>query len=144
MIKIIMFILAGICSVMSIAQTTPTGLWKYSNHFPELPPFSVVFDINLFQRSMPHPVQMTLGNKQKEDTLSSQSVILRHKEQKMESQYRFKYRPDYSKMVDNLGDIRDQIVRERRVKEGKPLQPLPPMPPSSFSRNRHGRNVIRR
>lgn len=142
--KIIMFFLAGICSVMSIAQTTPTGLWKYSNHFPELPPFSVVFDISIFQRSMPHLVQMTLDNKQDKDTASCQSVILRHKEQKMESQYHFKYRPDYSKMVDNLGDIRDRIVRERRVKEGKPLQPLPPMPSSSFSRNRHGRNVIRR
>jgi len=93
---------------------------------------------------MPHPVQMTLDSKQDKDTASCQSVILRHKEQKMESQYHFKYRPDYSKMVDNLGDIRDRIVRERRVKEGKPLQPLPPLPSSSFSRNRHGRNVFRR
>ena len=66
---------------------------------------------------MPHPVQMSLDSKQDKDTASCQSVILRHKEQKMESQYHFKYRPDYSKMVDNFKGVRDRIVRERRQKE---------------------------
>ena len=71
-------------------------------------------------------MQMSLDSKQDKDTASCQSVILRHKEQKMGSQYHFKCRPDYSMMVDNFKGVRDRIVRERRQKEGIPLPPPHP------------------
>ena len=84
--KIILIFLACLCCTMSMAQTTPTGLKKYSNHFPKLPPLTVDFMIDLFHHSQPHLMQMTPDCKQKEDTLRSQSIMLRHKEQDMKSQ----------------------------------------------------------
>ena len=120
------------CCTMAMAQTTPAISWKYSDHFPMLPPLTVDFDMSLYHHSQSCLMQMSFDNKQDKDTSSSQSIMFRHKEKKLTSQYHYESRPDYSKKVDNLGDIRDRIVRDRRVKEGIPLQPLPP----PFMRNR--------
>lgn len=122
----ILLVTIFLCCPMAMTQTSPAISWKHADHFPKLPPLTVEFDISLYHRSMPHLMQMSLDSKQDKDTASCQSVILRHKEQKMESQYHFKYRPDYSKMVDNFKGVRDRIVRERRQKEGIPLPPPHP------------------
>ena len=120
------------CCTMAMAQTTPAVSWKYSDHFPMLPPLTVDFDMSLCHHSQPNLMQMSLDNKQDKDTSNSQSIMFRHKEKKLTSQYHYESRPDYSKKVDNLGWARDWIVRDRRKKEGIPLQPLPP----PFMRNR--------
>ena len=132
--KILMTYAAVLCCTMAMALTTPTISWKYSDHFPKLPPLTVDFDMSLYHHSQPNLMQMSFDNKQDKDTSSSQSIMFRHKEKKLTSQYHYESRPDYSKKVDNLGDIRDRIVRDRRVKEGIPLQPLPP--PLMRNRNR--------
>lgn len=122
------------CSTMAMAQTSPAISWKYSNHFPVLPPLTVDFDINSFHHSQPNMMLISLDNKQDKDTLSNQSVIIRRQEKEMVSQYHYESEshPDYSKIVDSFMGLRDRIVRKRRFKEGIPLPPLPPR----FMRNR--------
>ena len=112
----ILLVTIFLCCTMAMAQASPAISWKHPDHFPKLPPLTVEFDISLYHRSKPHLMQMSLDSKQDKDTASCQSVILRHKEQKMESQYQ----------VDNFKGVRDRIVRERRQKEGIPLPPPHP------------------
>ena len=88
----------------AMAQTPSDVSWRYADRFPKLPPLRT----------------------QKQDTVKIESVMFRHQEHNSTTQYHYKSRPDYSKMVDNLGGVRDHIVRKRRWDEGRPLQPLAP------------------
>ena len=110
----------------AVAQTPSDVSWRHSGRFPKLPPLKVNFDGALFAHSHPNWLQMPLESTQKKDTFKIQSVIFRHQENHSTMQYHYKSRPDYSKMVDNLGGIRDYVVRKRRWDDGQPLQPLPP------------------
>ena len=110
----------------AMAQTPSDVSWRYSDRFPKLPPLRVEFDDALFAHSQPNWLQMPLGSIQKKDTVRIQSIMFRHQEHHSTTQFHFKSRPDYSKMVDNLGGLRDYIVRKRRWDEGRPLQPLAP------------------
>ena len=110
----------------AVAQTPSDVSWRYADRFPKLPPLRVDFDYALFAHSQPNWLQMPLGSTQKKDTVKIQSVMFRHQEHNSTTQYHYNSRPDYSKMVDNLGGIRDYVVRKRRWDEGRPLQPLPP------------------
>ena len=112
----------------AVAQTPSAISWRYSDKFQKLPPLKVDFDCALFAHSQSNWLQMPLGSTQKKDTVKIQSVMFRHQEHNSTMQYHYKSQPDYSKMVDNLGGIRDYIVRKRRWDEGRPLQPLAPRP----------------
>ena len=110
----------------AVAQTPSDVSWRYADRFPKLPPLRVDFDYALFTHSQPNWLQMPLGSTQKQDTVKIESVMFRHQEHNSTTQYHYQSRPDYSKMVDNLGGVRDHIVRKRRWDEGRPLQPLTP------------------
>ena len=110
----------------AVAQTPSDVSWRYADRFPKLPPLRADFDYALFTHSQPNWLQMPLGSTQKQDTVKIESVMFRHQEHNSTTQYHYKSRPDYSKMVDNLGGVRDHIVRKRRWDEGRPLQPLAP------------------
>ena len=111
---------------MAVAQTPSDVSWRYSDRFPKLPPLRVELDDALFAHSQPNWLQMPLESIQEKDTVKIQSIMFSHQEYYSTMQYHYKSRPDYSKMVDNLGGIRDYIVRKRRWDEGRPLQPLAP------------------
>lgn len=118
---------ALLCIAATAMAQTPSAIsWKYAGRFPELPPLRADFDYALFTHSQPNWLQMPLGSTQKQDTVKIESVMFRHQEHNSTTQYHYKSRPDYSKMVDNLGGVRDHIVRKRRWDEGRPLQPLAP------------------
>lgn len=87
----------------AMAQTPSDVSWRYSDRFPKLPPLRVEFDYALFAHSQPNWLQMPLGSIQKKDTVRIQSIMFRHQEHHSTTQFHFKSRPDYSKMVDNLG-----------------------------------------
>ena len=108
--KILFTLTAVLCiTTTAMAQTNTTVSGKYSDSIP--------------QRNL---AQMSLDSMQNEDTDSCQSIMLRHKVKNKSTQFHYKSRPDYTKKVDTFGDVRDRIVRERRVDEGRPLQPLAP------------------
>lgn len=110
----------------AVAQTPSDVSWRYAGRFPKLPPLRVDFDDALFTHSQPNWLQMPLGSTQKQDTVKIESVMFRHQEHNSTTQYHYKSRPDYTKTVNLLGDIRDRVVRKRRWDEGRPLQPLAP------------------
>ena len=110
----------------AVAQTPSDVSWRYSDRFPKLPPLRVEFDYSLFVHSQPNWLQMPLAIIQKKDSVKNQSIMFRHQELNSTMQFHYKSRPDYSKKVDNMGGIRDYIVRKRRWDEGRPLQPLAP------------------
>jgi hypothetical protein len=117
------FVLSVAIMSTAMAQTPPTTSGKYSDSFPKLPPLKADLETNLFPHSQPNLLQMSHENKDSLDTLS---IMFRHKENNPTSRYHYRSQPDYTKMVDNFGDLRDHIVRKRRKDEGRPLQPLPP------------------
>ena len=106
-----LFTLAAVLCIMAtaMAQTNSTVSGKHSDSIPQ-----------------PNLTQMSLDSLQNEDADSCQSIMLRHKVKNKSTQFHYKSRPDYTKKVDTFGDVRDRIVRERRVDEGRPLQPLAP------------------
>ena len=110
----------------AMAQTPSDVSWRYADRFPKLPPLRVDFDYALFAHSHPNWLQMPLVSTQKQDTVKIESVMFRHQEHNSTTQYHYKSRPDYTKTVNLLGDIRDRVVRKRRWDEGRPLQPLAP------------------
>lgn len=110
----------------AMAQTPSDVSWRYADRFPKLPPLRADFDYALFTHSQPNWLQMPLGSTQKQDTVKIESVMFRHQEHNSTTQYHYKARPDYTKTVNLLGDIRDRVVRKRRWDEGRPLQPLAP------------------
>ena len=110
----------------AVAQTPSDVSWRYADRFPKLPPLRVEFDGALFAHSHPNWLQIPLGSTQKKDTVKIESVMFRHQEHNSTTQYHYKSRPDYTKTVNLLGDIRDRVVRKRRWDEGRPLQPLTP------------------
>ena len=110
----------------AMAQMPSDVSWRYAGRFPKLPPLRVDFDGALFAHSQPNWLQMPLGSTQKQDTVKIESVMFRHQERNSTTQYHYKARPDYTKTVNLLGDIRDRVVRKRRWDEGRPLQPLAP------------------
>ena len=110
----------------AVAQTPSNISWRFADRFPQLPPLRVELEDALFAHSRPNGLQMPLESTQKKDTVKIESVMFRHQEHNSTTQYHYNSRPDYSKMVDNLGGIRDYVVRKRRWDEGRPLQPLPP------------------
>ncbi len=72
-------------------------------------------------------ILMRLDSIQNKDTVSSQSIMFLHKEKNMGTQFHYsRPRPDYTKTSDQLGNIRDRVVRKRREGEGRPLQPISP------------------
>ena len=112
----------------AVAQMPSNVSWRYAVLFTKLPALKVEFDDALFAHLQPNLLQMSLVSTQKTDTVKIQSVVFRRQEHHSTMTYHYKSRPDYSKMVDNLGGIRDYIVRKRRWDEGRPLQPLAPRP----------------
>lgn len=124
--KILMMVLAALlCCTMAMAQTTPAISWKYSGHFPILPPLKVDFNMSLFHHSQPNLMLISLDGKKDKDT-NSQSIIIRHKEKKVVPHYHYESRPDHSPMADNLAFIHEWIVSEIRKREGRHSRPLPP------------------
>ena len=108
--KILATLTAALCITMTaMAQTNATVSGKSSDSIP--------------QRNL---TQLSLDSLHEEDVDSCQSIMLRHKVKNKSTQFHYKSRPDYTKKVDTFGDVRDRIVRERRVDEGRPLQPLAP------------------
>lgn len=119
---------ALICiTATAVAQTIPGCSWRFSERFPSNPPMKFDLDKSLLVHSQPNGLQIPQESIQEKDTIRTQSVMFHQIEKNPPMQYHYKYRPDYTKMVDNLGGIRDQIVRKRRWNEGRPLQPIPPM-----------------
>ena len=116
--KKILFTLATALCIMTtaMAQTIPAVSEKDSDSIP--------------QRNL---TQMSLDSMQNEDADSCQSIMLRHRGKNAPTQYHYK-RSKYMMTgnEDGLKGFRDYIVRERREKEGRPLQPLPP--PNMFRR----------
>lgn len=110
----------------AMAQMPSDVSWRYAGRFPKLPPLRVDFDGALFAHSQPNWLKMPLVSAQKKDTVKIESVMFRHQEHNSTTQYHYKSRPDYTKTVNLLGDIRDRVVRKRRWDEGRPLQPLAP------------------
>lgn len=119
-------VLAVAITSTAMAQTTPTTSGKYTDSFPKLPPLKADFEISLSHHSQPNLLQMAHESKADKNSLDTLSIMFRHKEKNKESRYHYESRPDYTKVGDTFGDLRDRIVRERRRKEGRPLQPLPP------------------
>lgn len=118
---------ALLCIAATAMAQTPSAIsWKYAGRFPELPPLKVELDGALFAHSQSNWLKMPLGSTQKKDTVKIESVMFRHQEHNSTTQYHYKARPDYTKTVNLLGDIRDRVVRKRRWDEGRPLQPLAP------------------
>jgi hypothetical protein len=87
-----------------------------------------VAEIVYVSESYPRTVSETvvLALRVHQDTVKIESVMFRHQEHNSTTQYHYKARPDYTKTVNLLGDIRDRVVRKRRWDEGRPLQPLAP------------------
>ena len=110
----------------AVAQTPSDVSWRYADRFPKLPPLRADFDYALFAHSHSNWLQMPLVSTQKKDIVKIESVMFRHQEHNSTTQYHYKARPDYTKTVNLLGDIRDRVVRKRRWDEGRPLQPLAP------------------
>ena len=97
-----------------------------STNFQKLPPLKADFDISLSPHSQLSLLQTSLQNPQQMDNTDNQSIMFRHKEKNESTQFHYK-RPRYMMTGgDGLKGIRDRIVRDRREKEGRPLQPLPP------------------
>lgn len=128
MIQRVTMFAAFICiAATAVAQTIPGSSWRFSERFPSNPPMKFDLDKSLLVHSQPNGLQMPQESIQEKDTIRTQSVMFHQMEKNPPMQYHYKYRPDYTKMVDNLGDIRDRIVRKRRWNEGRPLQPIPPI-----------------
>ena len=123
---LMIFVAALFITSTAMTQTPSTISGKYSDSLSKLPPLKADFEISLFPHSQPSLLQMSHENKNDKDSLDIQSVMFHHKERNTSSQYHYKARPDYTKMVDNFQGTRDWIVRKRRREEGRPLQPLPP------------------
>lgn len=113
---------------MAMAQMNSTLSGNYTDSLAKLQPLKVTLDSSLCHSSH----STLIDSMQYNDSMDTQSIMLRHKKQSKTTQYKYRYRPDYTIMVDNLGYVRDQIVRKRRRDEGRPLQPLAP-----FSLFRH-------
>jgi hypothetical protein len=125
--KFLMTLAAVFCIMTTaMAQTNSTYSEKYSDSLRKLPPLKVDLETSLSHHSQPNVMQTSKDSMLHKETVSSQSIMLIHKEKNMATQYRYRPHPDYTKTVDIFGDIRDRIVRKRRQEEGRPLQPLPP------------------
>lgn len=141
--KILMMVQAALlCCTMAMAQISPAVSWRHSGGFPPLPPLKVDFEMNLFHHAQPSLLQVSLKSNQHEDADESQSIMLRHKEKNMVSQYHYESRPDYSKIVDTFGDLRERIVRKRRWKEDRPIQA--PFMKMDINNNVRARYSVRR
>ena len=112
-------------SITATAQTPASSTWKHSNRFKELPPFRADFDAHLFVPSMGLQ-QMAAESKERQDTISTQSIMLRHGENMPVPHFHFKTQVQEAEGGDALIDIRDRIVRKRRERQGRPLPPNPP------------------
>jgi hypothetical protein len=127
--KKILTTLAAVLCIMTtaIAQTGRYTQGGYSVYFQKLPPLKADFDISLTGHHQSNLLQTSLQNPQEKDSSANQSIMLRHEDNNAPIQYHYK-RPKYMMTGDGDGfkDIRDYIVRERREKEGRPLQPLSP------------------
>ena len=121
------FYLTTLTTALCFATTAMAQTTRYSDRFPKLPPLRVDSGYALFTHPQQNWLQIARDSIQETDTVSTQSVMFRHRQQNSPTQYHYESRPDYTKMVDNLGGTRDWIVRKRRQNEGRPLQPLPPM-----------------
>ena len=118
---------ALLCIAATAMAQTPSAIsWRYADRFSKLPPLRADFDYALFTQSHSNWLHMPLVSTQKKDTVKIESVMFRHQEHNSTTQYHYKARPDYTKTVNLLGDIRDRVVRKRRWDEGRPLQPLTP------------------
>lgn len=119
-------LVALIClTATAMAQTNEASTWSYVERFPKLPPLTVDFDIALFAHPRPNLLLMPLGSVQNKETMTPQSIMYRHVENQTMPHFHFKSGPNIQ-TGDGLKGVRDRIVRERRRKEGHPLQPLPP------------------
>ncbi len=111
----------GSYSAPSMGYSAPTT----SANFQKLPPLRADFDISLSGHPQMNLLETSLHNPLQEDR-DNQSIMLRHREKNEPTQYQYK-RPKYEMTgnEDGFEGFRDYIVRERRRKEGRPLQPLP-------------------
>ena len=111
----------GSYSAPSMGYSAPTT----SANFQKLPPLRADFDISLSGHPQMNLLETSLHNPLQENS-DNQSIMLRHREKNEPTQYQYK-RPKYEMKgnEDGFEGFRDYIVRERRRKEGRPLQPLP-------------------
>ena len=116
MIQRVTMFAAFICiAATAVAQTIPGSSWRFSERFPSNPPMKFDLDKSLLVHSQSNWLQMPQESIQEKDTIRTQSVLFHQMEKNPPMQYHYKYRPDYTKMVDNLGDIRDRIVRNSQI-----------------------------
>ena len=114
---------------MAMAQMNSTLSGNYTDSLAKLQPLKVNLECSLCHHSQTNLLHISLDSMQKKDDFGSQSIMYRHREQNKATQYHYRYRPDYTKMVDSFKGFRDYIVRKRRWDEGRPLQPLAPFSP---------------
>ena len=112
-------------SITTTAQTPAGGSWKHSNRFEKLPPLTADLDAHLFVPSTSLQ-QMPAGSKEHQDTVSTQSVMIRRTENLPVPNFHFDTQVQEKEGGDAWIDVRDRIVRKRREKQGRPLPPNPP------------------
>lgn len=113
----------------AMSQAQPTISAANADMFPKLAPLKYDYNMFMFIHSHPNLLMMPVGSTQQSDTLVSQSILIRHTASHTEKMTLPHIRIKPSRMNqshDPLVGLRDQIVRERRIKEGRPLPPLPP------------------
>lgn len=120
-------LVALIClTTTAMAQIDPALTRKYSGRFPKLPPLKCDLDVSSFTHSLSNVLTMSLGSVQNADTEVSQSIMFRRKENVTMPHFHIKAGIDVMRTGDAWKGVRDQIVRDRRKDEGRPLPPPTP------------------
>ena len=142
----LMAAVALICIMTTaMAQTNPTIAGRYNDRFPELPPLRTDFNIVLSNHHHLSQLLMSQADKRDNDSLASQSIMNHHStfktshlnlnslnkrilmdEDLMGMHIKLKRTTLHIDNREALKSIRDQIVRDRWINEGRPLPPLMP------------------
>ena len=111
----------------AMAQNIPMTGQRYADRFPKLPPLKVELNTAVFSFSQSGLQQTVLAGFQHKEADSPHSIMIHDQERKEMPHFSVKRAVRQPKEGgDPLKSWRDDIVRERREKEGRPLPPINP------------------
>ena len=111
----------------AMAQNIPMAGQQYAERFPKLPPLKAELNTALFSFSQSGLQQTVLAGFQHKEADTPHSIMIHDQERKEMPHFNVKRAVRQPKEGgDPLKGWRDDIVRERREKEGRPLPPINP------------------